>query len=117
MAYVIPARLSTILLWRKVRHYLDVIFVDRWIGRGDPIAKQPQLPNISCLDFFFVGTAEEYHHCNSPSIGRGTLRQTFFAAVAEVRDMPGVFHSVRQSFLRRCSACFTIGVHCFEQLF
>ena len=38
------------------------------------------------------------------------------AAAGEVRDTPGVFQMVRESLLRRCTACIASNGQCFEQL-
>ncbi|GBM09277.1 hypothetical protein AVEN_116629-1 [Araneus ventricosus] len=37
-------------------------------------------------------------------------------AAARVRELPGIFESVRQSLHRRCQACIAVGGRNFEQL-
>lgn len=37
---------------RLVRDYLDIVFPNRWIGRGGPIAWPPRSPDLTPLDFF-----------------------------------------------------------------
>ena len=39
----------------NVRDYLDATFPDAWIGRGGPTAWPARSPDITPLDFFFVG--------------------------------------------------------------
>ena len=39
-----------------VRNYLNVQFPNRWIGRNGPVAWPPRSPNMTSLDFFFLGT-------------------------------------------------------------
>ena len=39
----------------EVREYLNTRFPGRWIGRAAPIAWPPRSPNLTPLDFFFMG--------------------------------------------------------------
>jgi len=44
---------------RRVRYHLDLTFPDRWIGRGGPVSWGPRSPDLSSLDFFYIGILEK----------------------------------------------------------
>lgn len=45
-----PAHFSLI-----ARHFLNVLYPERWIGRSSPISWPPRLPDINPIDFFSIG--------------------------------------------------------------
>lgn len=49
---------------REVRNQLDVIFPQRWIGRGGPINMPPRSPDLTVMDYFVCGWIKDdvYKH-------------------------------------------------------
>lgn len=100
---------------RDVRNYLNTQYPNRWIGRGAPIAWPPRSPDLSSLDYFFWGHLKSLVY-ETPVDSPEDLVARIIAAAGDVRDMPGIFETVRQSLRRRCEACLTVGGRSFEQL-
>lgn len=105
-----PAHFST-----DVRTYLDATFGARWIGRGGPVAWPPRSPDLSSLDFFLWGYLKSIVY-ETPLDSDEDLVARLSEAAARVREIPGIFERVRQSFHRRCQACISVGGRNFEQL-
>lgn len=107
-AYVIPTNWSTSSLWAKGATLSVHVISMSMNGTRLSITIAP--PVVS--RFLFVEAVEESELCKTHWI---TLRLTFVAA-SDVRDTPGLFHSIRTFILRRCSTCITPGDRRLEQL-
>lgn len=99
----------------EVRNYLNATFPNQWIGRGGPVPWPARSPDLSCLDFFLWGHLKSLMY-ETPIESAEELVARLSAAAGEVRDTSGVFQRVRESLLRRCTACIASNGQCFEQL-
>lgn len=98
-----------------VRNYLDASFAGRWIGRGGPVRWPPRSPDLSSIDYFLWGHLKAIIY-ETPVDSIEDLVARLSIAAASVREMPGIFGTVRQSLLRRYQACITVGGRNFEHL-
>ncbi|GFS71098.1 uncharacterized protein TNCV_5049031 [Trichonephila clavipes] len=81
--------------------YLNATIAARWIGHGGPIPWSPRSPNLSSLDYFFMGHLK--------NLAYATLFDLYGDLVVRISE----FH---QSLHRRCLACIATGGNNFEQL-
>ena len=97
----------------EMRNYLNATFPNQWIGRGGPVPWSARSLDLSYLDFFLWEHLKilmyEFPIESAEVLVDGP-------ALREMRDNPGVLQRVRESLLRRCTACITSNGECFEQL-
>lgn len=98
---------------RMVRDYLDLVFPNRWIGRGGPILWPPRSPDLTPLDYFLWGYLKD---------------KVFRTSVTSLREMEdrilanclipdeNMFERVRQSFGQRILICIHEEGKQFEHL-
>lgn len=94
-----PAHFSAI-----VRNYLQIVYPNRWIGRGGPQEWPPRSPDLNSLDFFLWGHLKSLVY-TSPINTVEDLRGRIVAACNRIKHTPGIFHRVRSSMRRRAEAC------------
>ncbi|GBM80445.1 hypothetical protein AVEN_83032-1 [Araneus ventricosus] len=98
-----------------VRNYLNATFGERWIGLGGPVAWPSRFPDLSSLDYFLWEHLKSLVYATLVDSDEDLVARISVAA-ARVREIPGVFESVRQLLHRRCQACITVGGRNFECL-
>ncbi|XP_026681439.1 uncharacterized protein LOC103512048 [Diaphorina citri] len=91
-----------------VRQFLDEMFPRGWIGRGGPHPWPARSPEFNPLDFFLWGYVKSLVY-RTPVPDRETLRIRIIEAFNTIRNTPGIFQRVRQSFQRRMEACTESG--------
>ncbi|GFW21597.1 uncharacterized protein TNCV_4281121 [Trichonephila clavipes] len=79
-----------------------------------PVSWPERLPDLSCLDFFLWGHIKSLVYA-SPIDSDKALVARIAVVAGDIREMPGVFANVRQSFRRRCEACILASGRSFEQ--
>ncbi|GBO28251.1 hypothetical protein AVEN_44638-1 [Araneus ventricosus] len=79
-----------------VRNYLNANFGARWIGRGGPVPWPPRSPDLSRLNYFLWEHLKSLVYAN-PVDSEEDLVARISIAAARVREIPGIFESVRQS--------------------
>lgn len=105
-----PAHYSVI-----VRHFLDDIFQDRWIGRRGPVEWAPRSPDLTPMDFFFWGYVKSLVYCEKIR-DRAHLLQKISYACARISGDEDLFEKVRRNFRYRVTTCFELGGQHFEHL-
>ena len=92
-----------------VRNYLDVTFVEQWIGRGDsPGCWTVRSPDLPCLDFYFKGHIRTLAYDTPVDSAEELVARTSVVA-REIRNMPEVFQNLQISMRRRCEVRFVAG--------
>lgn len=98
----------------RVRAYLDIAFPRRWIGRGGTVAWPARSPDMNPCDFFLWGYLKDLVY-RSEVRDVEDLRQRILDGCDSIRNTPGIFERVRESFKRRAQVCVNAdGAH-FEQ--
>ena len=97
------------------RDYLDAAFHGRWIGRGGPVPWPPRSPDLTPLDYFVWGHVKSLIY-DTPVDNEFELLARILVACDVIRETPGIFERVRQSFFRRCNACIENGGRQFQHL-
>jgi hypothetical protein len=98
-----------------VRQHLDMVFGQRWIGRGGPVAWPPRSPDITPCDFWlWVHVKAEVY--KTEIIDINDLRNKIINAFNTVREKIGVFDRMRNSLCRRLHACIEANGEHFEHL-
>lgn len=98
----------------NVRQYLNNVFPNCWIGRGGPIQWPPRSPDLTPMDFFFWGEMKRLVY-ETPIETPEELVARVVAAAAIIRETPGCFERVRQSFARRCQLAINVNGRHFQQ--
>ena len=88
----------------NVRRHLDNAFPDHWIGRGGPVGWPARSPDLNPLDFFLWGHLKSLVY-KTPVETNEDLLARVLAGCDEIRNMPGIFERVQNSFLHRCTLC------------
>lgn len=98
---------------QAVRHYLDTVFPQRWIGRRGAIEWPPRSPDLTPLDFFLWGYLKNRVYQDRP-IDIENLRERI---VTEINQMPPIYlqNSVRHVSERLGYCQIANGLH-FEHL-
>lgn len=99
-----------------VRDHLNLVFPNRWIGRGGPIAWPPRSPDCTPLDFFLWGYVKALVYDVGSVPTAEVLRQRITDAFQVVRNTPGILERVRQSMRRRMEGCVVAGGGHFQHL-
>ncbi|GBM99322.1 hypothetical protein AVEN_264626-1 [Araneus ventricosus] len=86
-----------------------------FLGRGEPVPWPPRSPYLSSLDYFLWGDLKSLVYATLVDSDEDIVDR-ISAAAARVREIPGIFESVRRSLHRRCQACISVGGRNFEQL-
>ena len=100
---------------RQVREYLNESFLNRWLGRGGPVAWPPRSPDITPLDYYLWGHMKTLVY-ETKVESRAALRDRIFAAAEHIRNYPDNVASATQSLLMRAENCIATGGEHFEQL-
>lgn len=87
-----------------VRDHLNAHFRNRWIGRGGPVPWPARSPDLNPLDFYLWGHLKTLVY-NSQIDTVDELRLKILNGIETIRQTPGIFERVRQSFRRRLDAC------------
>ena len=88
----------------RVRQHLNETFLEKWIGRGGPVAWPPRSPDLNMLDFFLWGYLKSLVYAE-PIRTLEELQQRVLHCCHTIRAQPGIFERVRNSFHRRCTSC------------
>ena len=98
---------------QTVRTILNNEYRNRWIGRGGPVPWPPRSPDLNPLDYYIWGHMKSLVYVtNVPNVD--TLRQRVNNAFIHIRGQAGVLDRVRQSMLRRITACIDANGSHFE---
>jgi len=89
----------------NVRTHLNNAYPGRWIGRGGPVEWPARSPDLTPVDFFFLRGYIKSLVYETPVDSEEELIARVVAAFDVVRNDPGIFARVRESFLRRCNIC------------
>lgn len=87
---------------RLVRQYLNIVFPNRWIGRGGTIAWPARSPDLTPLDFFLWGFLKDRVFrtvCSSMQEMEDRIMENCLIPDAEL------FNRVRESFEKRILMC------------
>lgn len=104
-----PAHFSNI-----VREYLNVVFRNRWIGRGGPIPWPPRSPDLTPIDFCLWGHMKQLVYA-TPVTDPMDLVARIVEAAATIQESD-IFEKVRESSLKRYRLCNEVRGRHFEQL-
>lgn len=96
-----------------VRLHLDVVYGQKWIGRGGPVHWPARSPDLTCLDYFLWGYIKALVYETTINSAEELVAR-IVAAAGEVKDTPNVFDKIRSSMRRRCEACITANGRNFE---
>ena len=88
----------------QVREYLNARFGNNWIGRGGPVLWPPRSPDLNPLDFCIWGYLKLLVYLE-PIVDVDHLRNKIENSFNHVRQDPGIFERIRNSFKRRIRAC------------
>lgn len=89
----------------NVRNYLDMIFRDRWIGRGSLFPWPPRSPDLTCLDFYLWGRLKDIVYQTRP-----TTREDMIARIRNairsisIAEVEAAVHVTEQK-VRDCIKC------------
>ncbi|GFU71674.1 uncharacterized protein TNCV_3036141 [Trichonephila clavipes] len=79
-----------------VRTYLNVTFGARWLRSGEPAPWSPRSTDLTSLDYFLWGHLKNIIYAQLDS------DKVLIARISEaVREIPGMFEQVHQSFHQR----------------
>ncbi|KAJ4426274.1 hypothetical protein ANN_27086 [Periplaneta americana] len=101
-----PDRKTFVRLHYLVRFagtWIEGFLIDRWIGRGGPIAWPPRSPDLNPLDFYLWGRLKSLVY-SSPVPDLESLRNRIVACSEDIRNTPGVWDRVRRSMRHRCES-------------
>lgn len=96
-----------------VRQHMNVIFPDRWIGRGGPVSWPPRSPDLTCLDYYLWGRIREIVYVNPPTTRENMIERIREACGRISRDE---LQSVHNGFQRRLQTCIDARGQHFEHL-
>lgn len=82
-----------------VRDHLNAHFRNQWIGRGGPVPWPARSPDLNPLDFYLWGHLKTLVY-NSQIDTVDELRLRILNAIETIRQTPGIFERVCQSFRR-----------------
>ncbi|KAJ8876651.1 hypothetical protein PR048_021098 [Dryococelus australis] len=89
-----------------VCQHLDVHFQNQWIGRGGPITKPPQSPDIIPSDFWLWGHIRLMMYA-TPLDTKNELITQIRRALDTIKATPETFANVSCSMLQCCTDCMT----------
>lgn len=96
-----------------VRHYLDAIFDNRWIGRRGHIEWPARSPDLNPLDFFLWGHLKSVVYKNRPQ----NLEELKNRIREQIRAIPAdKVENAVQSFSHRIAHCQVVNGQQFEHL-
>lgn len=87
---------------RNVCNHIEVIFGPEWIGCDGPLHWPAWQPDLSCFDYFFWRYMKTLVHDSVEE-----LVAIIAVAAGEVRDITGIFKSIRCYMRQRYEACIT----------
>ena len=96
-----------------VRTLLNNTYPGWWIGRGGPVEWPPRSPYLTPIDFCLWGYIKSLVY-ETPVETEEELIARIVAAFDKVRNTPGIFARIRQSFINRCNLCIERGGRVFE---
>lgn len=101
-----PAHFQT-----RVRDYLDMRFMDRWIGRGGAVGWPPRSPDLTPMDFHVWGRVKDlvYRHDGHTIANVEDLKVRICDAFARVNSDSDTLMRVKRHCLRRASLCIEHG--------
>lgn len=97
-----------------VRQHLDVLYPQRWIGRGGPFLWPARSPDLTPLDFYLWGHVKQIVYA-TPVDTTEELLARIILAFDEIRGSFD-FGKLAESMTQRCNACRQAGGGHFEQL-
>jgi len=98
-----------------VREHLNESFLNRWLGRGGPIAWPPRSPDFTPLDYYLWGHMKTLVY-ESKVNSRTALRHHIFATAEHIRNHPDNTASATRSLLVCVKNCIATGGGHFEKL-
>lgn len=98
-----------------VRQHLDMVYPNRWLGRGGPQPWPPRSPDLNPLDFCIWGHLKTLVY-STPVQNVEDLRHRIIQACNEIRNTPGIFERIRRSMRRRLESCVLAGGGHFEHM-
>ena len=96
-----------------VRNYLNVLFPNRWIGRGGPVAWPARSPDLTSPDFYLWGYLKNVVYQEQPTDRENMKDRIRNACRAIPRQV--LLNTVHE-FQRRVAACLQVNGGNFEQL-
>lgn len=101
---------------RNVRHHLDRVFEDRWIGRGGPASWPPRSPDFNPLDFYLWGNFKSlvYDNQEAPETLE-ELRQRVENCAERIRQENAIHRACSISLIQRAALCLAVNGNNFEQ--
>jgi len=100
---------------RHVRQYLNDSFLNRWLGRGGPVAWPPRSPDLTPLNYYLWGHMKTLVY-ETKVDSRAALCHRIFAVAEHIHNHPDNIASATQSLLVRAENCISTGGGHFEQL-
>ncbi len=97
----------------QVRARLDVVFPQRWLGRGGPVPWPARSPDLTPLDFFLWGYVKDMVYV-TPVPSLEDLKDRITTACASITAE--MLADVRQTLMKRIRLCYAADGQHFEQL-
>lgn len=98
-----------------VRIHLNNHFGQRWIGRGGPHAWPARSPDLNPMDFYLWGHLKSTVY-SVPITDEQQLWQRIVEGCNQIRNTPGIFQRIRQSWRRRINMCLEMNGGHMEHL-
>lgn len=97
-----------------VREHLNLVFREKWIGRGGPIPWPPRSPDLTPVDFSIWGQMKQLVY-STPVVDEMDLVARIVEAGAQIQEK-NTFQDIRRSSMRRFRLCNEEGGRHFEHL-
>ncbi|KYN14904.1 hypothetical protein ALC57_12879 [Trachymyrmex cornetzi] len=98
---------------RSSRNALNILYPNKWIGRGSLTPWPPRSPDINHLDFFLWGFIKEKVFSTKPTT-RDNMKEIIRQACAAVT--PQMLADVRRSLNTRINKCLEVHGNNFKHL-
>lgn len=97
----------------NVREYLNQWKINKWIGRGGPIAWPPRSPDLTPLDYFLWGYVKQCVYRDPPTTAQN-MKERIREAFRTVT--PQMLENVKRNFVMRLNKCLEVEGRTFEHL-
>lgn len=97
-----------------VRNHLNLVFENRWIGRGGPVQWPARSPDLTPLDFYLWGHVKALVY-KEASENIEILKQRIETAFDTVKEEAANF-AIRQNLRRRAELCIRVNGGHFENI-
>jgi len=92
----------------SVREFLNELFLNRWLGRGGPVAWPPRSPDLTPLDYYLWGHMKTLVY-ETKVYSRAALRRRIFAAAEQIKIHPHKIACATGSLKIRAENCKAAG--------